>query len=76
MKKYIMKLVLGFFVLVAFSACKKDYTCTCVNTFEEEITTSATTIKAKKADAEDACDLLDVDVIVDGSEFVTKCAVE
>gem|GEM_PF-3112344 len=42
MKKHIMKLVLALFVLVAFSACKKDYTCTCVNTFEEEITTSAT----------------------------------
>ncbi len=76
MKKKIMKVVLGLFVLLAFSACKKDYTCTCVTTFEGEVTTSTTTIKAKKAKAEDACDLLDAKIMVDGSERETKCAVD
>lgn len=71
-----MKIPLGLFVLVAFSACKKDYTCTCVTTFEGEITTSTTKINAKKATAEDACDVLDAKIMVDGSELETKCAVD
>jgi|TARA_B110000902_G_scaffold256694_1_gene323840 hypothetical protein len=76
MKKNFMKIALGLFVLVAFSACKKDYTCTCVTTVADISTSSAITINDKKSDAEDACDALDASTSLGGIESSTACSID
>ncbi len=47
---------------VSFSSCKKDYTCDCTTTesITGTTTTSSSTINATKADAEEACDAMDL----------------
>ena len=66
MKK--LSILLGVF-LFAFSACKKDYTCSCSAYTVLGITTEAVDYelgKQSKADAEEACQALeDVNVILD-----------
>ncbi len=52
--KKLSLLGLVFGSLVAMTSCKKDYTCDCTFTTAPDITIDIT--KAKKADAQDACD--------------------
>lgn len=58
MKKVL--LALSFVTLVAFSttSCKKEYTCTCTDSNGQ--TTSTKLPKAKKSDAETACNVYEV----------------
>ncbi|MFH1321878.1 MAG: hypothetical protein ABII90_14660 [Bacteroidota bacterium] len=55
-----MKKVLAIIAIVAFaasfSACKKDYTCSCT---VSGLTITAEFLKVKKADAEDSCSSLE-----------------
>lgn len=44
-------------IVVSFSSCKKDYTCTCKGDLFPEVATPIN--DAKKADAQDACDQLE-----------------
>jgi hypothetical protein len=70
-----MKKVLLFSaaVLVAastFTSCKKDYTCDCSG---GTLTASSTPIKdAKKKDAQDACDALNVIAAIGGGTCTLK----
>jgi hypothetical protein len=60
MKKFAFIFGVAFVATLAFSSCKKDYTCSCTY---KDITDQTATIDleikdAKKKDAEDACDAL------------------
>lgn len=58
-----MKKVLFFaaalFVTVAFTSCKKDWTCSCSFSIAGMPDVDNPILDAKKADAKDACDQLD-----------------
>lgn len=53
-----------FLIAIAFSSCKKEYTCKCVNnTTNPPVTTTHVFKEAKKADAETACNALNTSQI-------------
>lgn len=64
MKKFSLIAIVFAFAAIAFTSCKKDYTCTCDVTWENSLlfptgdttfTSSATFEDAKKDDAEASC---------------------
>jgi hypothetical protein len=56
-------------VVVALASCKKDYTCECTIL---GVTTPTEIKDAKKADAEDACNALDVAAKLTGGSCTLK----
>jgi hypothetical protein len=65
-----MKKILALSIVVAsLASCKKDYTCDCTIAGQ---TTSTPINDAKKADAEDACNALDVAAKLAGGSCTLK----
>lgn len=64
-----MILVAGV-AIFAFSSCRKNYTCTCVDS-DDGYTETYTLLKQKKADAETICDSYEYT----GSTYVTTCSI-
>jgi len=74
MKKLSLFAVAALFA-VGFTACKKEYTCTCTTTEATNNTTTSTIIdlgKLSKKDADTQCDARVTSV----SGFTTTCAVD
>jgi len=69
-----MKVALGLFVIVAFSACKKDYTCTCTSSLDGVTVGDpvSTVINDKKDAAKEACEALDISV----GTAKTECSID
>ena len=76
MKKNLTTLFLGVFVLVAFSACSKDYTCKCTSTVAGVSTSASTTINGKKSEAKDACEAGSSETNVSGIESKVECKID
>lgn len=76
MKKNLTVLFLGLFVLVAFSACSKDYTCNCTVSSSGISSTSSSVINGTKSEAEEACDALDASVGEGESAITTECSID
>lgn len=66
MKKVYMMLAV---CAIALASCKKDYTCSCTIA---GVTTDSTIADAKKADAEEACDALNVAAAIGGGSCELK----
>jgi hypothetical protein len=66
MKKVYMMLAV---CAIALASCKKDYTCACT---VSGVTTDNPINDAKKADAEDACDALNVIAAIGGGSCELK----
>ena len=74
MKKLSLFVVAALFA-VGFTACKKEYTCTCTTTEAGNNTTTSTIIdlgKQSKKDAETACDARVTSV----SGYTMTCAID
>ncbi len=70
MKKLLTILALSIFVF-AFSSCKKDWTCECIDTSTNPTSDLTTFPKTSKKKAKDACDL--IETLSQGTE---KCSLK
>lgn len=55
--KKVLILVAGVAFIASLSSCKKDWTCACTYGSDTSLNTSYTIPKAKKKDAQAACDV-------------------
>ncbi len=67
-KVFILAIIAGAF---SFTSCKKDYTCEC-KTSSSSAVVPTTIPKAKKADAEKACETLNATYAIGGGSCTLK----
>jgi hypothetical protein len=63
-------------LVLAFSSCKKDYTCECTYEVAGTTTSAEYTFHDTKKGAKDACDGKSVTENVGGMEITYKCAIK
>jgi hypothetical protein len=63
--KKIASFGIGVLLMTAFASCEKNYTCTCTYP-TAAVGTTKTTFKAKKADAEASCAMLNTNAQLSG----------
>jgi hypothetical protein len=73
MKKIAPIAALALFAM-AFTSCKKDYTCECTYPSKPELNTSGQTGKMSKKDAQAKCDALDA--VVKAAPIAGRCALK
>ena len=74
MKKTIFTIA-ALAVIMGFTACKKNYTCTCTTNYGGVVGTSTTTIKDTKTKAKDACEKLGSTSSIGGVTSTTTCTI-
>ncbi|MCG8576274.1 MAG: hypothetical protein MI810_15400 [Flavobacteriales bacterium] len=75
MKRIILSSFIALGVL-AFTSCKKDYTCECTTTTAGVSATASTTITDTKKNATESCDAGDATTTVGGITATTECEIK
>lgn len=75
MKKQILFAAMGLFLVAGFTSCKKDYTCECTITTNDQFTSSSSTTisNSSKKDAKNSCDEGNAVVTSGNIKMETKC---
>ncbi len=65
-----------FAITIAFTSCKKDYTCECTTTVGSSSTTQTTTITDIRSDAKAECNDKDQSTTVGGITTTVDCDIK